>query len=382
MNWSKWLTLQPLAGNRTYLAAAGFLLLAVSLALSGQIQEAGGAALAALAAVGIRGAISPTTPPPTAPAVLAVLLGCSGLATAAPQIGGEKAYPAHSLVRLRAEGLDAKSAVLWRVTPSKNVQRASTPRQLLEFAAPPGTYEILLLSITSGPDGLDVQETTAEVTIGGNSPSTPPSTPPSNAKPDPTKAISRISFPVQGGTAGCTAVAIGPRRSDGRWDILTAAHCMPGVGSRGKMILQDGRELAVRVTVHHKENDIAWLETEQAVEQMPFALLASKNPPVGTKVWHAGYGVDKPGNREEGEVEADEDDEGKLRFNLSVSSGDSGGPIIRADTGEVVAPVCCTLGRGVKTSMWAGSAERAGKLRPKSNAQDQWTPLEIPMCRK
>ena len=56
------------------------------------------------------------------------------------RIAGATSYPAHSLVRLKAEGVDAKAGILWRVYPSANVQRATNPRGVLEFAAPPGSY--------------------------------------------------------------------------------------------------------------------------------------------------------------------------------------------------------------------------------------------------
>lgn len=56
------------------------------------------------------------------------------------RIAGETKYKPHSLVRLKAENADPKAAVLWRVYPSKDVQRATTPRGVLEFAAHPGTY--------------------------------------------------------------------------------------------------------------------------------------------------------------------------------------------------------------------------------------------------
>ena len=49
------------------------------------------------------------------------------------------------------------------------------------------------------------------------------------------------------------------------------------------------------------------------------------------------------------------DSNGQLQFRLSVSSGDSGSGIFRADTGEVVGVVCCTSGLGVNAAMWGGA---------------------------
>ena len=73
------------------------------------------------------------------------------------RITGEAKYPPHSLVRLKAEGVDPKAAVLWRVHPAKGVQKATTPRGVLEFAAHPGTYEVELLVIRQTDDGLVVE---------------------------------------------------------------------------------------------------------------------------------------------------------------------------------------------------------------------------------
>ena len=67
------------------------------------------------------------------------------------RIAGATNYAPYSLVKLKAEGVDAKGGLLWRVYPSANVQRATNPRGVFEFAAPPGTYEVELLAITAGP---------------------------------------------------------------------------------------------------------------------------------------------------------------------------------------------------------------------------------------
>ena len=89
------------------------------------------------------------------------------------RITGETKYKPHSLVRLRAEGVDPKAAILWRVHPAKDVQRATTPRGVLEFAAHPATYEIELLVIRQTDDGLVVDESQVTVTIEGCGPVPP-----------------------------------------------------------------------------------------------------------------------------------------------------------------------------------------------------------------
>lgn len=174
---------------------------------------------------------------------------------------------------------------------------------------------------------------------------------------------------------------IGPRRADGKWDVLTASHCTGGPGSRGTFTLKDGRTLAVTVAARNADADLTWLATDAAADDIPFATLAAKNPPVGTDVWHMGYGIDKPGNREDGRITGAETTDGQLPMELSVSSGDSGGGIFRADTDELVAVVCCTTERGRKALMFGGSAERAARLRPVAKTDaDAWEPLPIPVC--
>lgn len=311
------------------------------------------------------------------PFVLVLLALVPLTAGAGPiRIAGETKYKPHSLVRLRAEGVDPKAAILWRVHPAKDVQRATTPRGVLEFAAPPGTYEIELLVIQQAEGGLIVEESQVTVVIEGCGPVPPEPEPRPPGKADPVQAIGRLRF----GNAGCTATVIGPRRGDGKWDVLTASHCTGGVGSRGSFTLKDGRTLTVTVAARNPDSDLTWLVTDAALD-LPFAELAKKNPPVGTEIWHMGYGIDRPGNREDGRVIGAETPDGQLQMELSVSSGDSGGGIFRADTNELIAVVCCTTERGRKTVMYGGSAEQANRMRPVAKTDaDAWEPLAIPVC--
>ncbi len=162
--------------------------------------------------------------------------------------------------------------------------------------------------------------------------------------------------------------------------MLTAAHCVSGVGQKGTLTLKDGRSLGLRVVAHHKTPDVAWCVTEDEVAALPYALIAAKNPEPGTAIWHMGYGVDRPGNREDGTIAEGENGQGQLRMSLSVSSGDSGGGIFRADTNELISVVCCTSGMGRKVSMWGCSAEVARRTRPKTaDAEEVWTPVPIPL---
>jgi hypothetical protein len=144
--------------------------------------------------------------------------------------------------------------------------------------------------------------------------------------------------------------------------------------------LRDGRSCELRVVTVHGTPDLAWCVTEEALPDWPFALVAGRNPEPDTPVWHAGFGTDRPGNREEGTVAERENKQGQLRLLLNVSSGDSGGGIFRADSGELVAVVCCTSGAGRKVAMWGASAEAIVRTRPAPTAREPlWVPLPIPV---
>lgn len=286
------------------------------------------------------------------------------------RIAGETSYEPHALVRLYAENVPAKAGILWRVYPS-NVDRATTPKNVLEFSAHPGIYQVELLAIVVLEDQtVEVVEASARVVIKSCGPPpiippTPPEQPkppPSKGKHDPSNAIGRIQF----ANAGCSATVIYPQRSDGKWDVLTAAHCVRAVGDKGVMTMpSNGAKHNVVVVAMNKDADLCWLEITEPVDDIEYAYLAKSNPSDGTPVWHQGYGVDKPRNREDGTVTGYDDLMGQLRFVLNVSSGDSGGGIFRADTNEVVSAVCCTMSRGQKVSMWGGSTVHAWQLRPK-----------------
>lgn len=201
----------------------------------------------------------------------------------------------------------------------------------------------------------------AIVVIESGSPAPPvdPMPPPSpKRKPDPVKATAKLRI----GNAGCTATVIGPKRDDGYWDALTAAHCLPSGAKSGRVELKDGRSFSVKIGEKNTTADLLWLLVETK-EELDFANLASESPPVGTAIWHNGYGFDRPGNVEHGTVTALPNSQGQIRFTLNVSSGDSGGGIFREDTGELVAAVCCTTRIAGTGSVFGGTSVMAEKMR-------------------
>lgn len=299
------------------------------------------------------------------------------------KVVGETKYKGCSLVSLRAEGVDAKAAILWDVYPMDGVQLANNPRGVFEFVAEPGKYSVQLIVLATTPDG-GLNATRQRVTVevcecdkpkppGPTPPGPVPPTPPGSGKLDPVNALGRIQF----GNAGCTATVIGPRRADGRWDVLTAAHCVSGVGARGRMQLKDGRTLTLTVVVHERNADLAWCTTDEKFEDLSYAHVAATNPAPGTNVWHMGYGVDRPGNREDGVITGGEDSSGQIRMELNVSSGDSGGGIFRTDTGELISTVCCTKAPGRRIDVWGASPNAINRGRAQV-AKDEWVPVDIP----
>ncbi len=203
----------------------------------------------------------------------------------------------------------------------------------------------------------------------------PPTMPdPPRSTPDVKAAISRIQF----GNSGCTATPIGQPRPDGRIWVLTASHCVREIGQRGKLTTQRGDQLTVTVVAIDSRADCAWLLTDSTSIHIPYAEIADTVPEPGQKIWHAGYGVHIPGNREEGEFVGGPDGNGQLRFKLSVSSGDSGGAIVIDSQGRVVSCVCCTSGRGQLADVWGSGPAAIKALRQGAVDQTEWTPIELP----
>lgn len=289
----------------------------------------------------------------------------------------------YKLVELIAVGDITNRALIWDVFPEDTADLRELPGGRIVFTGPPGTYRIKLRAIRLQGEAITTETARFSVTIDKpfnpqpvpptvppvQPPTTPPQTPPQPpaSKIDPEKALGQIKFPAgQGQMSYCTATIVHPRRKDGRWDILTAAHCVPAVGTKGTMTTRDRtKNLAVTVAVVDRRCDLCWLVTDNPQDDLYCAILASENPAVGTAVWHAGYGVDKPENREDGTVRNSENSDGQTQYHLSVSSGDSGGGIFNAKTGELLSAVCCTAIKAQKTDMWGGSARQAQRLRPK-----------------
>ena len=198
---------------------------------------------------------------------------------------------------------------------------------------------------------------------------------PDNVQPDPLNAIVRIS---RTGT-GCSATIIGPRRADGRYWVLSAAHCCDRVGERWVARFRDGRTTGLVVSAISRGADYAWMLTDVDTQRYPYALLAEADPKPGEKVWHSGYGTDSPGNREDGVVVGGPNRDGQIQFKLSVSPGDSGGGIVLDQQGKVVSSVCCTTRPGALGDVWGTSPVVAKRGQTMAAGLDDWNPIPIPV---
>lgn len=84
------------------------------------------------------------------------------------KIAGAVKVEQYKLVRLTAEGADAKSGLIWRVSPTKLIDKATTVKGRLEFTGPPGDYDVSLLALKLSASGeVEIEEAAVVVTIGG-----------------------------------------------------------------------------------------------------------------------------------------------------------------------------------------------------------------------
>jgi hypothetical protein len=183
----------------------------------------------------------------------------------------------------------------------------------------------------------------------------PPAPPPPETPPtDPTQAIGVLVTP--GGYCSATAI-VGPSGGD-QTVLVTAAHCVGSVGQRLSWRTRSGAEYPARVSAVDRRSDCAILHLDSRPNGITRLVLAASAPRPGDAVWHAGFGVDKPGNTERGVFVGGPTSDQQLEYRLSVSPGDSGGGIIDARTNELLSPVCCTTCLGCTGRVWGASPDR------------------------
>lgn len=301
-----------------------------------------------------------------AAAVLSVL--GNGFVFSQACMSAEVKIPAE--VRLKVKRLGkinavSESVVRWiNLADDLDLIPDSSGKSAILLGAKAGRYKIA--AYTADKDGPSEPAYSTIIVEAEDEERSKPTPPPAPKPTSPEQAIVKIRF----GNSGCTATIIGEPRPDGRVDVLSAAHCIASVGQAGTMTLKDGRSFRVVVAKVNRNADIAWLLSDPVQGSLPSAKLATEVPPVGTKVWHQGYGIDRPGNKETGTINSAIDNNGQIRFRLSVSSGDSGGGIFVIDTNELIGVVCCTNGMARVADVWGGCSITAAKMLQASEEQN------------
>lgn len=207
-------------------------------------------------------------------------------------------------------------------------------------------------------------------------PCDPPPPMPMPPPSDPKDAIVKVQF----GNAGCSATAIGRPLPDGRQQFLCAAHCFKGTPRQGVAMFRNGRTIRVVLQGAWEDSDCAWLISELPESGLPALELATVPPKKGDAVFHAGFGFDKPGNVEAGEVVTPDNGQGQTEYFLNVSNGDSGGGIALTAEGKVLSPVCCTTAVARKARVWGATVEECRKRRPlPTPVAEEWNPIPIPI---
>ena len=128
--------------------------------------------------------------------LLSLLIATS--ASAEVVIKGDVKVSRDKLVRLTGDGIPPKAGIVWKVSPSKGIDKATcTTKNKLEFVAPPGTYTVSLLAISIDKTGeVSIDDTEVTVTI-GDVPPVPPDPGPGPG-PNPPVPPGPAPIPVDG----------------------------------------------------------------------------------------------------------------------------------------------------------------------------------------
>lgn len=170
---------------------------------------------------------------------------------------------------------------------------------------------------------------------------TPPTPPTPTVPPPAANPLDALGRLVMSG-GYCSATPVTPPSKDGKQTLLSAAHCVKSIGEKCQFITRAGRQITVSVIAINRDADASLLTTETLADPLPYLPVADQTPAVNSAVFHAGFGIDKPGNVERGRILQRDTGAGQVMFELSVSPGDSGGGVCVDEGGKVVSPVCCT----------------------------------------
>lgn len=202
----------------------------------------------------------------------------------------------------------------------------------------------------------------------------PPTPAPQQPTNDPRSAIGKVV--MSGGY--CSATVVNEQHTDGSYTLVCASHCFKQVGEEVSFILRDGRQVKASCIALDRGPDISILRTAPVSTPLPFVRVADVTPDVGSKVFHAGYGIDVPGNTEYGTVLERDTPNGQVVYHLSVSPGDSGGGICLDAAGKLLSPVCCTTNLAAPGSVWGGKPEKINDMLRNPTAFVGVPPVKMP----
>lgn len=218
------------------------------------------------------------------------------------------------------------------------------------------------------------------LTLFFQSPYVPPPPAPPGQEPPPPKhppEMAIVKVIMDGGY--CSGTVIRPQRSDKRWYIISASHCFRGVNESVRIQFRDGKSFGANVVAINRKCDGAILLTAPIDEALPSLELAPQTPEAGVKIWHAGFGFDRSGNREEGKLLGGPDANGQNRYWLNVSNGDSGGGICLDQENRLLSPVCCTTRIAQPATVWGAAPEALHQMLAQPTKFDELVPKQIPI---
>lgn len=190
-------------------------------------------------------------------------------------------------------------------------------------------------------------------------PTPTPSPPPPATTLDPWNALGQIRID----NIGCTGTVMDQGAKGGSYYVMCAYHCIRNTSGVGTMVLRRGEKLSLTLLGGDQRADLSVLK---GVGQgnLPMAKMADGEPAPGVKIWHGGWGIVTPGQKETGSVVGGPDSNGQIEMAMPASSGDSGGGIFREDNGAWVSAVCC----GGGNRLWGGGVTAARALLSRAPA--------------
>ncbi len=128
-----------------------------------------------------------------------------------------------------------------------------------------------------------------------------------------------------------SACAVAPRRKDGKYDILTAAHLVGSVGNKIEVRTDKGAFFVTTVVSVDPRSDVAWLLTDRSDLVLPMLIMAKVPSRIGGPIQHYGLGG---GVLRRGFLKRVFGN--RLDMHIQAVGGDSGAPVICEVLGEVI----------------------------------------------